>query len=433
MKRKYARLLPSSRGRGKDRPGEGESWVVENEQGFLTLRLPLPLSEVLTGACHAIEGMAQEVGLLIAQAVLEDEVQRKISSHPGSFSRWGFQPGSVVLGGQKVAIRRPRLRQQGRGEVLLESYDWLRGCGRLRQAVHGQVVRGVSTRNYAGALEDTGRSWGLGRSSVSRQFKVISGQQLAELCARPLGDLRLVALIIDGKVYKEQTVVVALGIDETGHKHVLGLWDGATENATVCQALLDDLLRRGLDPRRRYLCVLDGSKALAKAVKQTLGSQTPIQRCQCHKKRNVADHLAGKWQGMARQRLRAAYGMKHYAEGLSALKKTGSWLTTLSEGAARSLEEGLEETLTVQRLALPEILRKSLATTNVIESCFGHVEHLTRNVKRWRNGSMVLRWVGTMLLQAEKKFRRIRGYQALPTLLSALESWGKSPGPAGSA
>ena len=432
MKRNYTRLLPSSRGRRKDRPGECEKWVVENEQGFLTLRLPLPLSEVLTGACHAIEGIAQEVGLLIAQAVLEDEVQRKITSQPGSFSRWGFQPGSVVLGGQKVPIRRPRLRQQGR-EVPLESYDWLRGSGRLQQAVHGQVVRGVSTRNYAGALEDTGRSWGLGRSSVSRQFKVISGQQLAELCARPLGDLRLVALIIDGKVYKEQTVVVALGIDEKGHKHVLGLWDGATENAAVCQALLDDLLRRGLDPRRRYLCVLDGSKALAKAVKQTLGTPTLIQRCQGHKKRNVADHLPGKWQGLARQRLSAAYGMKHYAEGLSALKKTVTWLATLSEGAARSLEEGLEETLTVQRLTLPEILRKSLATTNVIESCFGHVEHLTRNVKRWRNGSMVLRWVGTMLLHAEKKFRRIRGYQALPALLSALESWGKLPSPGASA
>src|SRR5437870_3917452 len=160
MKRNYTRLLPSSRGRRKERPGECESWVVEKEQGFLTLRLPLPLSEALTGACHAIEGMAQEVGLLIAQAVLEDEVQRKITSHPGSFSRWGFQPGSVVLGGQKVPIRRPRLRQQGR-EVALESYDWLRGSGRLQQAVHGQVVRGVSTRNYAGALEDTGRSWGL--------------------------------------------------------------------------------------------------------------------------------------------------------------------------------------------------------------------------------------------------------------------------------
>jgi transposase-like protein len=376
--------------------------------------------------------MAQEVGLLIAQAVLEEEVQRKIASNPGSLYRWGFEPGSVVLGGQKLPIRRPRLRQQGR-EVPLESYDYLRDSGRLQQAVHGQVVRGLSTRNYANALEETGRSWGLRRSSVSRQFKVISAQQLAELCARPLGDLRLVALLIDGKVYKEQTVVVALGIDETGHKHVLGLWDGATENAAVCQALLDDLLRRGLDPQRRYLAVLDGSKALAKAVKQTLGTQTPIQRCQFHKKRNVSDHLPGKWQGTARQRLSAAYGMKHYAEALSALKKTVAWLATLSEGAGRSLEEGLEETLTVHRLSLPDILRRSLATTNVIESCFGHIEHLTRNVKRWRNGSMVLRWVGTMLLEAEKKFRRIRGYQALPALTSALQSWGKLPSSAASA
>ena len=432
MREKYTRVRASSREGKKKTPREGAGWVLDNDRGFLTLRLPLPVTEVLTGTCQAIEHMTREVGLLIAQAILEDEVQRKVANHTGSLYRWGSEPGSVVLAGQKLPIRRPRLRQQGR-EVPLESYDWLRAAPRLQQAVHGQVVRGVSTRNYADALEDAGRGWGVGRSSVSRQFKVISAQQLAELCARPLADLRLVTLIIDGKVYKEQTVVVALGIDEKGHKQVLGLWDGATEKAAVCQALLDDLLRRGLDPRRRYLCVLDGSKALAKAVKQTLGAHTPIQRCQIHKKRNVADHLPGKWQGMARQRLSAAYGMKHYAEALSALKKTVRWLATLSEGAARSLEEGLEETLTLHRLGLPEILRHSLATTNVIESCFAHVEHLTRNVKRWRNGSMVLRWVGTMLLYAEKKFRRIRGYQALPALLSSLGSWGKLPSAAASA
>ncbi len=362
-----------------------------------------------------LQRSAQAFGLLLAQAVMEEEVQRLLAN--GGVYRWGYEQGSIVYGGQKVPVRRPRVRR-GQREVPLESYGLLRRDQQLQESVQGQMLRGVSTRDYQAGFP----GHGMERSSVSRRFALASSRQLAELCERSLRHLRLAVLVIDGKSYRQQTVVVALGIDEKGRKHVLGLWDGATENATVCQALLDDLLRRGLDRQALGLCVIDGSKALRVAIKRTFGESMPVQRCQVHKKRNVTEHLPPQWQGPAGRRIRAAYGMNRYTEAVVALRSTVTWLRRLSEGAARSLEEGLEETVTLHRLGVPPLLRATLSSTNVIESCFSRVEHLTRNVKCWRAGQMVRRWVATMLLHAEKKFRRIRGHQALPVLLVALAS-----------
>jgi transposase-like protein len=393
----------------------------------LTVQLPLPVLEALANTSEVIEQMSRDVGRLIARAVLEDEVERKAGTRygrtPGRPYRWGSEPGYLVFGGQKVPLDRPRLRQ-GRQEVPLEAYGRLQAPPRMEQAVSNLVIRGVSTRNYAGAVAGFLDSYGIEKSSVSRHLVAASAKQLAELCERPLAGLKLAAIILDGKVYRETTIVVGLGLDETGQKHVLGLWDGGTESADVVGGLLKDLVRRGLDPARKYLFVLDGSKALAKAIRAQFGADALIQRCQLHKRRNMAEHLPKRWQGVAEQRLKAAYGLREYEAARAELQRTVGWLRTISEGAARSLEEGLEETLTVHRLRLPDVLRRTLSTTNVIESCFAHVQHLTRNVKRWRNGQMVRRWVGGMLLVAERRFRRIRGYKSLPLLLNALLSQG---------
>lgn len=402
---------------------ERAGWAHSLENGRLTVQLPLPLAEVLASSADVIERMSCEVGLLLAQAVLNDEVARKAgrpyAQAPDAPYRWGHEAGFLRFGGQKVPLRRPRLRA-GDKEVPLETYARLNAPPRMERAVTNLVVRGVSTRNYAGAVRGFLDSYGIQKSSVSRHFVAASAKQLADLCERPLSALKLAVIVLDGKVYREATLIVGLGLDEAGRKHVLGLWDGASESAEVAGGLLADLHRRGLDMEGPYLFVLDGSKALAKAVRTRFGAGALIQRCQLHKRRNVLEHLPKKWQGVADQRLKVAYGLKDWAEASEALRKTVKWLRTIHEGAARSLEEGLEETLTLHRLELPDVLRKTLASTNVIESCFSHVQHLTRNVKRWRNAQMVRRWVGGMLLVAERKFRRIRGYKSMPLLLNAL-------------
>ena len=211
-----------------------------------------------------------------------------------------------------------------------------------------------------------------------------------------------------------------MGFTSDGTKHVLGIWSGATENAEVCKGLLNDLIERGLPADRSYLFVLDGSKALSKAVRAVFGDRAEVQRCHVHKERNVISYLPDEYHRMVRQRLHAAWGMTDYGKAKKALLKLVKYLATLSASAARSLEEGLEQTLTVHRLKLPDQLRLTFRTTNPIENCFSSTRHLCRNVKRWRNDDMAVRWAGTMLLEAEKKFRRIRGFREMPFLVSVL-------------
>jgi transposase-like protein len=294
----------------------------------------------------------------------------------------------------------------------------------MQRAVANQVFLGVSTRNYARAVEDCLEGYGIERSSVSRHFVMASAQKVRELCERRLEDLKLVAVLVDGVEFAGTTVVVALAVAQDGRKHILGFWQGATENATVGTALLEDLVSRGLDPSRQYLFVIDGSKALHKALHQVFGSDLLVQRCQVHKKRNVLDHLPEAYHPALRMRLNTAYGMNDCAEALKAIRATVDWLREYSEGAARSLEEGLEETLTVHRLGLPDALRRSLSSTNIIESCFSMVRARTARVKRWRDDQMIKRWAGTMLLQAEKRFRKVRGYRFMPMLVNALQTKG---------
>ena len=238
---------------------------------------------------------------------------------------------------------------------------------------------------------------------------------------RPLGDLNLVALMMDGIEFQDYLLVVAMGFDATGKKHILGLWDGATENAVVCGALLDELIERGLATDRRYLFVLDGSKALRKAVLTRFGDNAEIHRCHLHKTRNVLSYLSNSYHRIVEMKLIAAWGMMSYADAKNALRDVVTYLRTISESAARSLEEGFEDTLTIHRLGLPDRLRVTFKSTNPIESCFSTTKKkFCKNVKNWKNVDMARRWAGTMLLESEKRFRRIRGYKEMPVLISAM-------------
>jgi transposase-like protein len=265
-------------------------------------------------------------------------------------------------------------------------------------------------------------AYGLGKSAVSEHFIEASRVKLKDLMERRLNKLQLCALLIDATPFEGQQMIVALGIGQDGRKTILGIRQGATENATVVGELLGDLMNRGLDFSTPRLYVLDGGKALHAAVKKYAGESAPIQRCQVHKRRNVLDHLTDEQKPAVARKLNAAYALEEYAAAREALNGLHHELMHLNPSAARSLGEGLEETLTVHRLHVPQQLRLTLASTNVIESAFSIVERVCLNVKRWHSGDQRERWVGSGLLVAEKQFRRIKGHKQLPLLLRELEA-----------
>jgi transposase-like protein len=383
--------------------------------------MPLPLAEVWEELQAEVERLTGEAGLQILRAILEDEVTRRVGPQyrpdPAAGAwRWGRQPGYVVFGGQKISLERPRVRTRAGEEVELDSYRHLQQDGRMQRAVAEKPVCGLSTRKYRRAVGAVLDGYGIAPSSVSRHFVRATARQLQQLCERRLENLKLVALLIDGIEFAGQVLIVALGVDENGRKHVLGLWQGATENATVCRALLEDMVDRGLDLERRYWVVIDGSKALRAAVERVLGERAEVQRCQIHKRRNVKEHLPEPCRVQYDRQLRAAYAMTGYAEAKQALERLWRQLCDVNPSAARSLQEGMEETLTLHRLGVSPLLRRSLSTTNVIESCLSTVRHVARNVKRWQGGDHVARWTAAGLLEAEKKFRRVEGYRELKEL-----------------
>jgi putative transposase len=387
----------------------------------LAVGLPLPLVEVWEELQPAVEHLTGLAGLQIIRAVIEDEVTRRVGPRhqPDPASRclrWGQQPGYVVFAGQKVAVERPRVRTRQGEEVPLDSYARLQHDGRRQRAVREGVVAGLTSRNYHRAVDSVLEGYGIEKSSVSRQFVAASAAQLKTLCEKKLDGLDLVAILIDGIHMGQQVLVVALGIETSGKKNVLGLWQGATENTAVVKGLLEDLVARGLNPERRYLFVIDGAKALRAAIERVFGERAQVQRCQIHKRRNVKEHLPKSAHGDTDRRIRNAYAMTDYTAAKAELEKIFRQLERINPSAARSLEEGLEETLTVHRLGVGTLLRRTLASTNPIESCLSTVERVARNVKRWRAGDHALRWTATGLLEAQRTFRKVKGYRELETL-----------------
>jgi putative transposase len=327
-----------------------------------------------------------------------------------------------VVMGQKVPIQRPRVRTTDDKEVRLGSYEMFHRGEPLTETVWEKLMLGLSTRKYGQAVREFTEAYGLEKSAVSEHFIEASREKLKDMMERRLEKTRICALLIDATPFQGQQMVAALGISEDGRKTILGLRQGATENATVVGELLGDLLNRGLDFTAPRLYVLDGGKALTAAVKKYAGESGAIQRCQVHKRRNVLDHLIDDQKPGVAKKLNAAYALEDYGAAQQALNALHRELMDLNPSAARSLGEGMEETLTVHRLHLPMQLRKTMASTNVIESAFSIVEQVCKNVKRWHGGDQRERWVGSGLLVAEKQFRRVQGYKQIPALLKELQA-----------
>jgi transposase-like protein len=399
------------------------------------IQLPLDRDELLGLMQDSLEALALELGMLVASSLLEDEVTllcgRRYERQPDrTHTRYGHQRGTATLAGQKIALARPRVRRTDGGEVPLETYARLQSPEAMPRAVLRRMVRGVSTRDYENVIDLARDGFGVAKSSVSRDFVRASAAQVKALAERRFDGTHFPAIMIDGVEYAGETMIVALGITADGTKRVLGLRQGATENAEVCVALLEDLQARGLDTSRPVLLVLDGAKALHAAAKRVWGQNGVIQRCQVHKKRNVKAHVPEKHHAELERRLSEAYHETGYETAKASLEATARWLERINADAASSLREGLEETLTVVRLGLAGALRRTLATTNPIESALSVTRRVTGRVTRWRDGDMRRRWCVAGLLRAEGQFRRIKGHRALPGLIKALEvmARGQPPG-----
>jgi putative transposase len=388
----------------------------------VNFQFDLPMLEMILQTKAEIEALSAQAGLKIIHHFLEQEIEQHCGSHGQQNAyRHGQQPGYIVYAGRKVSISKPRVRAKTGREIRLGSYQAFQQDGRMQRAVARKLTHQVSTRNYAAAIDDCLAGYGIDKSSVSRQWKAATAAELQKLVQRPV-PADLVALLIDGQYFRKECLIVALGVDKAGQKHVLGLWHGATENSTLVRELLADLRERGLNTEAAILVVLDGAKALYKGVREVFGQQALIQRCRAHKLRNVLEHLPLEKRQQAAWRLRGAWAKPTPEEALRELRGCVKWLDTISPNAARSLEEGLEETLTVTRLGLPESLVRTFSSTNLIESCFARTESWTGRVKRWRNARMVMRWGAAALLFAEKGFRRVRRYDHMKELLEALRS-----------
>ena len=395
--------------------------------GNPAVQMILPMAEMMGWLRKGVGELIRQAGLQLMDLLMQEEVRELAGerSQPQSdrtAHRWGSERGYCVVMGQKVPIQRPRVRTTGDKEVRLGSYEMFHRGEPLTETVWEKLMLGLSTRNYGQAIRQFTEAYGLEKSAISEHFIEASRVKLKEMMERRLDKLRLCALLIDATPFQGQQMVAALGIDEYGRKMILGIRQGATENATVVGELLADLVDRGLDFTEPRLYILDGGKALTAAVKKHAGESAPIQRCQVHKRRNVLDHLTDEQKPAVSKKLNAAYALEEYGAAKEALNTLHRELMDLNPSAARSLGEGMEETLTVHRVHMPAQLRKTMASTNVIESAFSIVEKVCKNVKRWHGGDQRERWVGSGLLVAENQFRRITGYKLIPALMEELKT-----------
>ena len=393
--------------------------------------MQLALGEIAESAKEGLLALAVGAGLAVLHECMEHEVTERVGpkgSHDPdrAAKRHGHTAGEVTLGGRRAAVSRPRVRTaDDSAEVGLESYAEFGARDVLEQVALERMLAGVSTRRSRRVAEPVGaeveaKARSTSKSAVSRAFVVKTSAALDELLARRLDDTGLAVVMIDGLELAGATHIVALGITTDGTKIPLSLREGSTENATVATALLADLADRGLALHEEQLFVLDGAKALRKAVRDVAGPRALVQRCQRHKERNVADHLPERERAWVRAKLRKAWADPDHARALTALKALAGQLAKVHPDAAGSLREGLEETLTLTRLGVGGALERTLCSTNPIESMLSTVRHTQRNVKRWRDGDMRRRWTAAGMAEAQKGFRRVKGHRDLPQLTAAI-------------
>lgn len=396
-------------------------------------QLLLPMLELIQQAKMAVDQAIDVSGRATIEALLllsaRQEAGEKHRGKEAGEVRWhGRQRGVVCLAERKLRVTKPRLRRKGRdgdggagAEVPIPLYEALQRAGPTSQRMLEILLQGVSTRRYKGVLPAMAQSVGISKSSISRQTKAASEQVLKELLDKDLSGTTILIVYLDGIQFGQQHVLCAVGVDPQGYKHVLGLAAGASENATVVKDLLENLVKRGLDPRQRRLFVIDGAKALRAGIDAVFGSDNPVQRCRNHKIRNVLDHLPKEQHGQTKAALRAAFQLEA-KPGQGKLEQLAGWFERGGwSAAANSLREGLTEMFTLNRLGLPPSLCRCLATTNLVDSSHSGVREKTRRVSHWQNQDMALRWTAGALVATAEKFRRIMGYQQLWMLQAHLD------------
>jgi putative transposase len=391
-------------------------------------QLLLPALELITQSRAAVDELIDVTGRAAIEAVLSLSAQQLAGAkHPGKKTgeiRWfGRQDATIPLSDRKLRVARPRLRKKGKGEGLeidIPAYQAILENSTLGERIEQILMKGISVRDYKQIIPKMAETVAVSKSNISREFIEQSGQTLKQLCERRFDDKDILVVYIDGIQFGQIHVIVALGVDSQGYKQFLGLREGASENAVVVKDLLTDLVNRGLKHDRRRLFVIDGSKALRKAIDEVFGSDNPVQRCRIHKLRNVLGYLPDDRKPDVQSAMRAAFKLEA-DDGIAKLKKLAEWLDREYPNAANSLLEGLDEMFAINRLNLPGSLRRCLGTTNSIESPYSGVRAKTGRVKHWRDGRMAVRWVASALSAIEKRMKRIMGYKQLWMLEASLK------------
>lgn len=395
----------------------------EERQGVQQLVLDIP--EILGRELHELVVGA---GMSVLAKMLEAEREklcgpRYVHSTTRTASRGGHANAELALGGRHVAVKRPRVIGANGREVKLKTWEHLAGEDALHERAVEQMVVGVSTRKYVRSLEPVDvKTRGTSKSSVSRRFVALTQARLDAMMEGDLKGIDLAVLMIDGIVFSDHVVLVALGIDVDGKKHVLGMHEGATENSSACTGLLTNLRDRGMPTDRSILVVIDGGKALRKAVNDVFGKKAIVQRCQVHKARNVVEHLPDAMHANTKKVIRQAYKTKEIDRARRQLENLANALEKDHPSAAASVREGLDETLTIKKFNLPDALTRTLSSTNAIENINGGIRHVCKRVRRWKGGTMILRWVGAALVEHSRGFRRLRGHAGMRALVAALRA-----------
>ena len=398
----------------------------KKETDLISLDCPQErIAELIDTAKSCFDRLIGDIKLNLVQFLLSSERELlagpKYHPFPG-WEKWGAQEGSVYVGGERVKVKRPRLRKDSK-EIPLSTYQELRKKERFSDEILEKALRGISCREYEESLNGLLDNFGISRSAVSRHLKVATTAKLKELKERSFEEVEAFAIFIDGYHIGGKVFIVALLIDMDGKKHVLGFWEGATENHSVCSELLNDVERRGLILDEKVLFITDGGKGIIKALNDKFGKLLQHQRCTIHKDRNIQNHLPKKYRKEAHRMFRNAIDLNHYDDAREELRNMERWLDNINPSAAESLREAFDELLTVHRLGVPPLLRKTLHSTNPIESMFSQVSHRMGKINYMRGGSkMAQRWLGTALLHAEEKFRTVKGYLSIKEVRARMES-----------
>jgi putative transposase len=391
----------------------GRDWLVDR------------MFQIMQQGKQGLDRFLLELGRLLAETIMELDREEQAGPDyrpktPGVY-KWAAQPGSVFVGDQKLPVMRPRLRGP-EGEIPLQTYRQLSERGAFSEALLGKMLRGLSARQYRETVVEAAQAFGVSPSAVSQHLLEVTTQKLTAFKERSLADFQPFALFLDTVHRGGVAFIVALGLAQDGHKRVLGFWEGATENHEICDALLADLEQRGCPLVKRILFVTDGGGGIIKALKARFGKKLIHQRCTIHKDRNLQRHLPKRWRTEAHRRFTTALEQTSYADAKAMLLELQRWLHRLNESAADSLREAFDELLTLHRLKVPALLRKTLHSTNPIESLFSTVRDCEGNIKRYRGSQMAQRWLAAVCLHCEHGFRRVKGFRQIGQVVRTIEA-----------